>query len=129
MSDVPKWARETVERFLEDRDWLEDCTCGASIPEQTCWYHLAPEEKRRYREEALRSEVLAAYERGKMERWAMLRRTSNSGKALYLCRSCENVTPSPTIECGPFVSGEGQRDCGKWERRALAARGPGGGDG
>lgn len=71
-------------------------------------------------------------------RWVRLRRTSTSGKTLYLCRSCERVSPTPdkrctasgvmapeVIPCQVEELSDGQTDCELWEDRNREKLEPG----
>ncbi len=67
--------------------------------------------------EAIARAIAQARADERERRWVLLRRTSPSGKVLYLCRSCERITPAPSYDC------EGE-DCEEWEA-AIRRRGEG----
>lgn len=54
---------------------------------------------------------------GDSDRWLILSKTSPSGKALFVCRSCGIVSPGPTKTCpAPVKLWDGtMRECKDWE--------------
>lgn len=54
---------------------------------------------------------------GNTDRWVMITKTSPSGKALFICRSCGSVTPAPSKTCSlPVQNMWGKSvDCSDWE--------------
>ena len=54
---------------------------------------------------------------GDTDRWLIISKTSPSGKALFVCRSCGTVSPGPSKTCpAPVKLWDGtMRECKDWE--------------
>lgn len=53
-------------------------------------------------------------------RWVTLRRTSNSGKTLFVCTVCGRVSPTPDKECRTFEDPEESWGCSMEEPGAMS---------
>lgn len=54
---------------------------------------------------------------GNTDRWILISSTSPSGKALFVCRSCGGLSPSPLKTCAKPVRlwNGAMRECADWE--------------
>ena len=62
-------------------------------------------------------------------RWLIISKTTPSGKAMFVCRSCGRVTPAPTDICGEVggfvrvrLHNGAERRCDKWEEPPEGAQ-------